>query len=198
LIERFNQPVRRALFIGRIHPKKGILSLIDAWAAIRPEGWMLDVAGPDEGGHMAEVEAKIKQHQLEDKVVCHGPIFGEQKEKLFHRASLLVVPSLSENFGIVVAEGLACGLPVIATTGMPWEILVQKECGWWIHPDAGSLAETLTKATRLSAAELARMGERGRVLAETGLAWPVIIEQMVESYSWMIKKNLPPRCVRLN
>jgi glycosyltransferase involved in cell wall biosynthesis len=189
---------RRALFIGRISPIKGILTLIDAWAAVRPKGWKLDLAGPDEAGHLAEVKAKLREQKLEQEVIYHGPAFGEMKEKLLSEASLLMVPSLSENFGIVVAEGLAHHLPVITTTGMPWEVLKQKQCGWWVPVGLNPLITALNEATALPAEKLTEMGQRGRRLAEKEFSWAGIATQMSSAYAWLTGKKDRPECIRLN
>lgn len=189
---------RRALFLGRIHPKKGILSLIDAWAALPPHSWKLDLAGPDEAGHLAEVWRRLREKKLEQSVTYHGPVFGEAKEKLLAEASLLVVPSISENFGIVVAEGLAHGLPVITTTGTPWEVLARERCGWWVTIQGDALRAALQMAIALPPATLRAMGQRGRELTAREFGWPHLAGQMREVYAWLLGRASRPECVPLS
>jgi glycosyltransferase involved in cell wall biosynthesis len=187
---------RRALFLGRIHGKKGILDLIEAWSVVRPAHWKLDLAGPDEGGYLQKVRRAIEERGLGKDVFYHGPAFGPAKEKLLRSSSLLVVPSISENFGIVVAEGLAYGLPVITTQGTPWQVLEREDCGWWVPAQAPALVKALEAAMHLSPEKLVQKGRRGRLLAERDFGWPRIAGQMAEVYAWLLEKKEKPKCVR--
>jgi glycosyltransferase involved in cell wall biosynthesis len=191
-------PVRRALFLGRIHPKKGILSLIDAWTTLRPKDWKLDLAGPDEAGHLAEVRRTLRERKLEQEVIYRGATFGETKEQLLREASLLIAPSLSENFGIVVVEGLAHSLPVITTTGTPWQVLQREGCGWWVPYGANSLTAALREAVALSPDQLEKMGRLGRKLAESEFDWSRIATLTGDLYAWLIAGGDPPPCVSLS
>ena len=111
---------RIALFMSRVHPKKGLLQLVRAWAQAAPAGWRLQIAGPDEGGHWSQVEALVTRLGLRGCVNYLGAVEGERKAALFRNADLFVLPTFSENFGVVVAEALAYGVPVITTRGAPW------------------------------------------------------------------------------
>lgn len=188
---------RRALFLGRIHPVKGILPLIEAWATVRPKNWRLDIAGPDEAGYLIEVQRAIRGHKLEREVVYLGAVFGDAKERLLCEASLLIAPSLTENFGIAIVEALAHGLPVITTTGTPWQILQREGCGWWVPAKINSLALALREATTLTPEGLDQMGLRGRRVAETEFDWPQIARRMEEVYSCLINGGALPACVHL-
>ena len=107
---------RTALFLGRLYPVKGLPLLIDAWAKVRPPGWRLVLAGPDEQGHKAELEALIEKSGLGDVVTFTGSVAGKDKAELLSGAELFVLPSLSESFGMAIAEALAAGKPVLTTT----------------------------------------------------------------------------------
>jgi glycosyltransferase involved in cell wall biosynthesis len=183
---------RRALFLGRIHPKKGLLNLLEAWSVVHPVDWKLDLAGPDESGHLKEVLRVLKERKLEGKVIYHGPAFDTTKEDLLRGSSLLVVPSLSENFGIVVAEGLAHGLPVITTQGTPWKALEQEDCGWWIPFGTEPLVKVLREATALPPEKLAEKGRRGRALAERDFSWQRIGVRMAKTYDWLLGRGERP------
>jgi hypothetical protein len=111
---------RTALFIGRIYPVKGLPMLIEAWARVQPSGWRLEIAGPDEAKHQAEVEHAVAAASLSEVVSFIGPVYGSAKRSALFNADLLVLPSHSESFGMVVAEALAHGLPVLTTTATPW------------------------------------------------------------------------------
>jgi poly(glycerol-phosphate) alpha-glucosyltransferase len=132
---------RRLLFLGRIHPKKGLVGLLRAWARLKRESarwgeWELVVAGWDQGGHEGELkglcaefglriadggvrrsEALDARHSTLDSndVLFYGPAFGEEKEALLRSAEGFVLPSLSEGLPMSVLEAWAYGLPVVMT-----------------------------------------------------------------------------------
>ena len=181
---------RVALFLGRIHPMKGIDRLIDAWAEVRPQGWRLVLAGPDEGGHWAQVAARIQAAGMAGQIEWLGPVFDATKERVLNEAHLLVIPSLSENFGIVVAEGLAHGLPVLTTTGTPWQCLTEERCGWWVEPTVAGIAAALKSACTLDSNTLQDMGQRGRLLAETHFRWDCGARQLLAAYDGLAQTSL--------
>jgi glycosyltransferase involved in cell wall biosynthesis len=121
------QGKRVALFLSRLHPLKGLGMLIDAWAKIPHAGWQLLVIGADEAGHEAEIKARVESRGLTGAVTFGGPRYGDEKVAVMQAADLFVLPTHSENFGIVVAEALACGVPVITTKGAPWGEILGEE-----------------------------------------------------------------------
>jgi glycosyltransferase involved in cell wall biosynthesis len=120
---------------------------------------------------------------------------GQQKWELYRRADLFILPSHSENFGMVVAEALACGLPVITTKGTPWEALTQHRCGWWVDVGVEPLADALRAAMALDDAERCEMGSRGRRLVEHEYTWSIVAKQMVSVYRWVLGQAERPACL---
>ena len=177
------------LFLSRIHPKKGLPMLLDAWAAIRPEGWKLVIAGNDEVNHTPELQTLIQKHGLAETVILAGPLYGDAKAEAFQSADLFVLPSYSENFGIVVTEALAYGLPVLTTTGCPWEELETHHCGWWVPPTPEGILSGLRAALSASNEERQRMGRRGRNLVEKNYLWPGIAERAEMVYEWIMHRE---------
>jgi glycosyltransferase involved in cell wall biosynthesis len=114
---------RIALFVSRVHPKKGLLNLVDAWARVNPHGWKMVIAGPDQDGHAAEVMARARAAGIDQDFEMMGPVYGKEKNDHYAKADLFVLPTYSENFGVVVVEALAQGCPVITTKGTPWQEL---------------------------------------------------------------------------
>ena len=225
---------RRALFVSRMHPKKGVLELVEAWGrlgvrsqelgvskgdrgqGIRPSrvlathrdasklsdreaelgvsNWVVElvytVSGEFEREYEAKVKAKVKELGLEDRFIFTGPLNDEAKWEAYRRADLFVLPTYSENFGIVVAEALWAGVPVITTKGTPWSELDEYKCGKWIDlPAEGSnpstwdaLDEALVSVMAMSDAERGEMGKRGRKLVEEKYTWEAVCSAMVDGY----------------
>ena len=190
--------IRYALYLSRIHPKKGLLNLVKAWSQVIPEGWKVIIAGPDENGHQQEVQREITAAGLNDIFEFIGSVEGERKTQLFRDASLFILPTYSENFGIVVAEALASGTPVITTKGTPWEGLVTHNCGWWVDIGVDPLAVAVSQATSLSDAERNAMGQRGHEYVVSEFSWDGIGKMMVAFYDWILNGGTPPDCVRLD
>lgn len=177
---------RTILFLSRIHPKKGLLELVQACARLEDKNWRIIIAGPDSDGYQAFVEEAVNDAGLREQVDFVGPVYGEQKATLFSKADLFVLPTHSENFGVVIAEALAHAVPVITTRGAPWAELEQFGCGWWIPIGAAALETALTEAIALPDSELSEMGLRGRALVEKRYTWPAIIRKHIALYEWLI------------
>lgn len=186
--------MRQALFLSRVHPVKGLMNLVRAWATVQPSGWRLVIAGPNEGGHWQEVEREITRLGLKEQINYVGPVEGKEKADLFQQSDLFVLPTFSENFGIVIAEALAHGLPVITTQGTPWKDLESFHCGWWIETGVEPLAVALRQAMALSDEERRAMGARGRAYVQR-YDWKAIAEQTAAAYRWLLSGDSKPECV---
>jgi glycosyltransferase involved in cell wall biosynthesis len=100
---------------------------------------------------------------------------------------LFVLPTQSENFGVVIAEALAHGCPAIVSKGAPQPELVSQRCGWWIDLTDEALSRTLTEAMTLGDAERRAMGERGRCLIAERYTWQTAAVQMHALYLWLAR-----------
>jgi glycosyltransferase involved in cell wall biosynthesis len=192
--ERTLDTYRNAIFLSRIHPKKGLINLVHAWAKARPTGWRLKIAGPDEGGHLVQVMELARTLSISKDIDYLGVVGGEAKARLFESADLLLMPSLSENFGLVVAEALAYGIPVVTTRGTPWQGVVAHRCGWWIEPSIEALASALNISLSTDSKTLREMGERGRTYAQE-FNWTTIARRTAEVYRWILGQGPRPICV---
>lgn len=187
--------VRNVLFLSRVHPVKGVLNLVHAWAKVEPQGWKLLIAGPDESGHIKDVLNAVKQLRIGDSVEYLGEIGDERKSAIYRSADLFVLPTFSENFGVVVAEALAHGLPVITTRGAPWSDLETYCCGWWVEIGVDPLVKALREGMELSDETRSQMGERGRQYAQR-YNWEGIAEQTAAVYKWVLGIGSAPKCIR--
>lgn len=183
---------RYILFLSRIHPKKGLLQLIEAWDKIRPHGWKVIIAGPDENGHRLQLEKIIQKKNLINQFKFTGEVNGEEKNNLYRLADLFILPTFSENFGIVVAEALSFGIPVITTKASPWKVIENLNCGWWIETGTESIGKALREALISSPQKLAEMGQRGKVYADNTFDSIMVAKQMLEVYRWMLGYEKKP------
>lgn len=174
--------VRTALFLGRIYPIKGLPMLIEAWARVRPQGWRLRIAGPDEAGHQKQLERAVSAAGLSDVISFTGPVEPQMRSAAFFDADLFVLPTLSESFGMVIAEALAHSLPVLTTTAAPWSILEERGCGWSVDATEDSVAEGLRQATSLDQEVLHDMGRNGRSLVIERFSWKTVADRMLSAY----------------
>jgi glycosyltransferase involved in cell wall biosynthesis len=177
---------RTALFLGRIHPIKGLPMLIEAWAMVRPLGWSLKIAGPDENGHRDEVAKRVSAYDLSDVISFTGALDSQQRQSAFYEASLFVLPSHSESFGMVVAEALAHNVPVLTTTATPWSMLPERGCGWWVKPTVQQIADGLRRATSNDLEVLRAMGEKGSKFVAEKFAWDAIAKRFIVLYQEVI------------
>jgi glycosyltransferase involved in cell wall biosynthesis len=154
---------KKMVFLSRMHPKKGIELLLEAWRVIDTQDWSLEIAGNGADSYNAELSQSA--HDLQN-VSFVGPKYGEEKWDFLRSADVMVLPTYSENFGIVVAEALAVGVPVITSQGTPWEDLESFQCGWWINLSPTQLETCLLKAINTPIQQLNIMGSNGRKLIE--------------------------------
>jgi glycosyltransferase involved in cell wall biosynthesis len=173
----------RLLFLGRIHPKKGLDLLLSAWAGLeRYHGqWELVIAGPDESGHLAEVRRKARALALDSQARFTGPVTGRAKRDLLHSADLFILPSYSEGFSMGLLEAMACEVPVIATRACNFPQISRNEAGWECDASLWSIMEALEQGLRVDVVERRQRGRNGRRLVEKDYAWPSIIDQLLDA-----------------
>jgi glycosyltransferase involved in cell wall biosynthesis len=187
---------RTLLFLGRLHPVKGIDFLLRAWKILQdlyPE-WDLRIVGPDNTDNAVALKAMANQLELR-RVEFSGAIYGAAKFDAYRAADLYVLPTHSENFGMTVAEALACATPVVVSQGAPWSGLEQNGAGWWPEIGYEPLLSVLQSAMSLSSAELDTMGENGRRWVQNDFSWASIGHNMQATYRWLLGKGDKPACV---
>jgi glycosyltransferase involved in cell wall biosynthesis len=188
---------RKIVFLSRIHPKKGIELLLEAWKGIHLPDWTLEIAGEGVHSYVAKLEQQIIRDEI-SRVCFVGPKYGQDKWDFLHSADILILPSYSENFGIVVAEALAMGIPVITTKETPWQELESEQCGWWIDLSVEHIKKSILEATTCTPGKLTEMGQRGRRLIEQKYDIKPLAEHIKQLYDWILGTTPKPVFVYLN
>jgi glycosyltransferase involved in cell wall biosynthesis len=186
-IQRNKIEKKRAIFIGRIHPKKGLDLLLEAWSQSTTEGWQLDIFGIGEKSYVEKLKSIINLNKLQN-VKINGPIYGEEKINTLSKYDLFILPTENENFGNVIAEALGCAVPVLTTKGAPWQLLEEYDAGWWVDRDRLSFKSALSKILQKSKGELYHHGLNGHALMESQFNWSEIAMRMLEAYQ-VLKTN---------
>lgn len=189
---------RSLLFLGRLHPVKGIPDLLEAWSrvAARFPEWNVKIAGEDWGYH-GSTGYRRELESLAERLACPrvtflGEVRGIAKFNLMSESLLFILPSHSENFGIAVAEALASGTPAIVTHGAPWSGLDREGAGWWIAQSPDAIADCLTSAMSMTDASLVEMGQRGRQWMARDFGWDSIGARMADTYRWIVSGGACP------
>ena len=182
----------RLLFVSRMHPKKGVAELVEALNIINRSQPSLSeslrgelvytISGDLEREYEAKVKDMVATYGLSDKFIFTGALNDDEKWNAYGRADLFVLPTYSENFGIVVAEALWTGVPVITTKGTPWKDLEDYNCGMWIDIGVEPLIVALKDMLSQSIETLRQMGSNGRKLVEEKYTWPAVVKAMVDGY----------------
>ena len=190
------RPDLYVLVLSRIHPKKGLEVLIDAFATLDEEfaGWKLVVAGDGPEGYVGKLKeqaARVGHGRIE----FTGWVEGEQKRALLGGASLLALPSYQENFGLCVMEALSHGVPVLVSPNVNLaREIAASNAGWIASPDREALSQRLAEALS-DRMELAKRGRAGKVLSQ-GYSWENAAKHLAKLYEEIVGAALcgrPPR-----
>lgn len=175
---------RRIVFMSRLHVKKGIELLLEALSYLKPhlDSYEVIIAGEGESHYVETLKKAAISFGLSEVVKFVGGIYGAEKVCLLQSADFFVLPTYSENFGIVVAEALACGTPVITTHGTPWKELEDFACGWYIQVGVNALKNTLREAMSVTEEAIETMGRNGRRLIEERFATSIVAGKFLEQY----------------
>lgn len=213
----FQRPTRRRrlLFLGRIHPKKGLKELIEAWSLVQGawrDDWELIIAGWDDGGHLDGLKTQASSLRLHWSVeelasdFCSrpstlyflGPKFGEEKDALLRSVDAFILPSFSEGLPMSLLEAWSYGLPVVMTPQCNIPLGFEQGAAVRIDPETESIAEGLRQFFSLPDDDQEAMGLRGRRMVKEQFTWEKIAEDMCSVYKWVLGGGSPPACVRFD
>jgi poly(glycerol-phosphate) alpha-glucosyltransferase len=190
---------RTLLFLGRIHPKKGIRELLEAWngaGGVWRNDWRLVVAGWDDRGCAETLKQQFQSSASgAAPVVFSGPVHGPEKDQLLRSADAFILPSFSEGLPVSVLEAWAYRLPVLMTGPCNLPEGFDVGAALRIEPTIESIRQGLRELAAMPDGDLRMMGDRGRTLVEEKFAWPGIASQMKQVYEWCLTGSNPPDCL---
>src|SRR4030042_3622714 len=177
------------LFLGRIHPKKGLANLVKAWSKVKPKEWILAIAGWDQGGHEKQLKELVSELGLTEDIIFLGPVFNDLKQACLRNASAFILPSFSEGLPMAVLEAWSCGLPVIMQKFCNIAQGFEASAAIEIQPAPDSIAEGMKEFIALSTSEQRQIGRNGLELIKDKFTWSKIASQMVDVYKWVLSQN---------
>jgi glycosyltransferase involved in cell wall biosynthesis len=191
------------LYLGRIHPKKGLENLLQAVALLQKrdpgilESWRLVIAGWDQNGHEAELKSFAQSEGLEDRVEFIGPQFGPAKSAALHYADAFILPSFSEGLPMAVLEACAHSLPVLLTPECNLTPAYGAGAAFRIETNPESVADGLATLTAMDDMQRIEMGARARQYVATRYRWSDVARSMREVYAWLTASGPQPACVNV-
>ena len=200
---------KQILFLSRVHVKKGIERLIDAFDRLHKEfpDWTVAIVGNGEPEYINRLRLKVYGLGVGESIQILDPVFGDAKLKLYQESSLFCLPSYSENFGMVIAEAMSCGIPAITTNGTPWQLLngdcatmgasldmlsEDKRTGWCIDLSVDNLEKTLREAMSMDTDALYEMGQRGSKMINENFNYRSVAQKTKALYEWIINGGEKP------
>ena len=209
----FDGVKKQILFLSRVHLKKGIELLIDAFNKLHNEfpEWTVAIVGNGEPDYIEGLNQKVANLGLQDCMKIMDPVFGKSKIKLYHESSIFCLPSYSENFGMVIAEAMSCGVPCITTNGTPWQLLNgesstmgatlgmlgdNKKTGWCIDLSVENLEKTIREAMCMDPKALYDMGQRGSRMINENFNYRSVAKKTKQLYKWILNTDDKPTFVQ--
>ena len=177
---------RVLLFLGRLHQKKGVAPLLEAWARLAPEarrlGWWLVLAGP---------ESSLDQRRRRcaaalERCLVVGPRFDGEKVACLAAASAFVLPSFSEGLPMAALEAMSWRLPVLLSPACNLPEAYAAGAALQVEPTADDLERVLRQLLQRPPAELEAMGARGQALVQAQFSWPRVAAMADRLYQWLL------------
>lgn len=197
--DRIEAHRRVLLFLGRIHPKKGIEELLRGFASFREQDperaahYSLVITGWDDGGHEERLRALGRNLGLtEPSLLWTGPLFGKERDNALTHASAFILPSFSEGMPLSALEALRAGVPVLLTPECNLPLVFERQAGLRILANAESITKGIEAFAALPDHERSALGARGRALAEEAFTWVKIAHDTRRIYSWMLAEGEMP------
>lgn len=186
--------LRRLLYLGRLHPKKNLHGLLDAWASAgaATAGWQLDIAGWDQNGTEALLREQAMRLGIGESVHFLGALFGAEKDLAYKQADGFVLPSLSEGLPMVVLEAWSHGSAVLMTDSCNLKVGFTEGAAKRMETVPEGAARDLAAFLKLGDDERAAIGHRGRALATQMFSWNMVAASFVNLYHWSLGEAPAP------
>jgi glycosyltransferase involved in cell wall biosynthesis len=198
---RIPQGKKLLLFLGRLHAKKGLMPLLEAWGSahrLSPEcagQWHLIVAGTGDERFERQLLEKIGQIRVRESVTMIGGQFGDQRQETYLAADAFILPSHSEGFPLTVLEAWAHRLPVLATKACNLEIGYEVDAAVEVSAAPDILARQLIQFFLMPPQQRALMGKRGYELAAQRFTWTRVARDFYDVYQWLVDGTRRPNTV---
>jgi glycosyltransferase involved in cell wall biosynthesis len=199
--QRIPNGARVLLCMGRLHPKKNLSALIDAWATIgaaevRGGEWHLVIAGWDQGGYEQRLKRLVEQYNIGTSVHFLGPVFGREKDGALRNAAAFVLPSQSEGLPLAVLEAWSYGLPVLMTEACNLPEGFRAGAAARLSLRREQMARDLGRFLQTVPARLSEMGANGCRLVEGNFTWTSVAGRLLDVYRWLVGRGGRPATVR--
>jgi poly(glycerol-phosphate) alpha-glucosyltransferase len=186
---------KKLLFLSRIHHKKGLDNLLEAWALTEParHNWELVIAGETKDTlYMQQLVDKTNELKITDTASFVGGQFGENKHKCFANSDAFILPSFSEGLPMSVLEAWSYRLPVVITPFCNLPEGLEHNAAIETDTNPESIAKGIAGLIALSDDERAQMGEQGFALVKEKFTWPQVANSMAQLYDWILNKGKKP------
>lgn len=191
------------LYLGRLHPKKGLPNLIRAWNEVSGIGdlkegaseWTLVIAGWDQGGHEEELKSLTKDLNIDQRTLFIGPLFGDERDGAYANASAFILPSFGEGVPLAVLEAWANSIPVLMTPQCNLPEGYSAKAAIRIEANPSDIAAGIHELVGLPEHSRIDMGLRGRKLVAERFNWSRIATSMHDVYGWLLGLRPKPGCV---
>lgn len=196
-----NNEKRILLYIGRIHPKKGLKEMILGLARLKHislnffDDWCVRIAGWDQNGHINELQELVEKNHLSHNVSFIGAIYGDEKKEELCRANAFILPSFSEGLPMSILEAWSYQLPVIMTDYCNLQEGFDANAAYHIEPNPESICNGLLNFNKKSINEIEAMGKNGLDLVLERFTWQHIAEQTIELYNYLLGEGEKPEFV---
>ena len=177
--------VKTALFFSRIHKKKGLIELVEAWSIVRPKNWKLEIVGPvTDLEYKKKILRTITNYNLQNEVIVKEPVYNEEEKiNIFQRSDLMILPSKNENFGFSICESLFAGLPVLCSNQTPWLKLNELNAGWCLDLNSvKKISEAIKKISILNDNDLNQISNNAKNYSEKFNLEKVVINKYISMY----------------
>ncbi|CAM3050261.1 glycosyltransferase [Moritella viscosa] len=170
---RLNNNKKYVLFMSRLHKKKGLDILLEIWPEVAKDfpNWCLLIVGPDYSNYNENIAELAVENGTEDNIKVFGMLSGYDKKCVLASSEFFILPSYTENFGVVIGEALAAGLPSITTTGTPWSEINTHNCGKYITLSRENVLQSLQEMMTLDKHSLDVMSNNSKLLIKNNYSW---------------------------